>query len=322
MEEESTALAALRAQFRDLALLSRVAVAANEATDLADATEEIVAMLARHVEWPAATAWILDGAGHLRCSGSWYLERDPRLVALRDAVDARLVVDAGSLAGRVALTGAPTWIANVAGPSPEDPAGAPHDGARDTRWLTGSAGVGTDLGVTSAFAVPVWFGHTVVGVVGMFSADPRAKDDSVLELVEQVATQLGCVVERLPIGGDRFAPGPAAAPAPGPGAGVDRRMMVAAAGQMWQSLSGLAHDVRTPLNGILGALELLAETDLEMGERALLHGALAAASHLHEMVEARLDAVETEVAAALWSAAGAPVVVPTDDQPAGASSIR
>lgn len=292
--------------YRDLALLSRVAVAANEAATTTEATDEIVAMLARHVQWPAATAWLRDrGDGVLRSSGSWYRESDPELGPLCAAVDAQLLVAPGSLPARVGMTGAPEWISDVhatdvfrdgrdTGDATGTETGATSEEGR-MGWLSGQldAGADRDLGIRSAFAVPVWYRTDVVGVIGMFSPAPRQRDDAVLELVEQVATQLGCLVGRTTrfsapvhtLFSDNLA---------------ERRVLLAAVEQMWQSLAGIAHEVRTPLNGVLGSLELLVESDVFGDDpdghgRDLAENALDAARRLHLMIEERLTLAEADL---------------------------
>jgi len=267
-------------QFRDLALLCRVAVAANEAMTLASATEEIVTMLARHVGCGAATAWVRDRPeAVLRPSGIWYTANDERIVGLRAAVEARLFVAPGSLPGRVGGTGAPVWIDDLT-----------DDTQFSRGWLSGSAEVDQGLGIRAAFAVPVWMGRDVVGVVGLFDADPRPCDDAILELVEQVATQFGCVVDRF---SSRRAQDSAPAAVP-----IDHHVLNAAIDQMWLALADIAHEVRTPMSGVLGNLELLlAHEDTGVGSD-LAEGAFAAALHLHHLIEERLLVAEASVAVA------------------------
>ncbi len=288
--DDDAGLERMRAQMRDLALLSRAAVAANEAMSIAAVTDETVAMLAKHVGWPVATAWLRHRRdGVLRSSGSWYDERHPDMAALRDAVDARLLVTPGSVPGQVGRTGAPVWIHDA------EAFAALGDGAG---WLSGDADRDRHLGIGAAFAVPVWYGREVVGVIGLFHPEPRPRDDAVLELVEQVATQLGCVVGRL-------GPDPEPTPVVAAMAGAtDRRVLVAAVERLWDSLADIAHEVRTPLNGVLGSLELLAgelaaDGGRGAGTHELVQAALDAAGRLHALIEQKLAAAEADLAAAV-----------------------
>ncbi len=56
-------------------------------------------------------------------------------------------------------------------------------------------------------------------------------------------------------------------------------------------LADLCHRVRTPLNGILGALELLLDGDLSTESRELAHMAYESTAALHRVFEEQLDTV-------------------------------
>jgi len=68
------------------------------------------------------------------------------------------------------------------------------------------------------------------------------------------------------------------APPPGPSVAGD------------EFLADVCHRVRTPLNGILGALELLLEADLSDDARELAAAAFQSARDLHRVFETELDA--------------------------------
>jgi len=61
-------------------------------------------------------------------------------------------------------------------------------------------------------------------------------------------------------------------------------------------LADLCHQVRTPLNGILGTLELMLEADLPEDSRELARAAYESAVLLHRVFEAELLAVHDAVA--------------------------
>ena len=56
-------------------------------------------------------------------------------------------------------------------------------------------------------------------------------------------------------------------------------------------IADLCHRVRTPLNGILGALELLLAADVSDEARELARAAFDSAAALHQVFEAELHAV-------------------------------
>ena len=55
-------------------------------------------------------------------------------------------------------------------------------------------------------------------------------------------------------------------------------------------LAGVCHQVRTPLNGILGSLELLLDADISDDVRLLASAAFESARDLHRVFESELDA--------------------------------
>ena len=60
-------------------------------------------------------------------------------------------------------------------------------------------------------------------------------------------------------------------------------------------LADLCHQVRTPLNGILGTLELLLESDLPEESRELARAAYESAVVLHRVFEEDLRAAHSSV---------------------------
>jgi hypothetical protein len=252
-------------QQREVLLLGRVAVAANEATSLPDAARESLELLARHAAWPAATLWLRDPVSlQLRPSGCWYLDRPDRLSLLVEAVAARLTLPRGSVPSQVAITGAPMW----------------RDGLdAEPSWLCDERD--SRLGVRCALAVPVWDSGMVVGVIALFHDDEQVRDSGLLELVEQVGTQLGVVVRRCSTMSSARALAAAVASTPAVETGASSRAREVL------DLAVVAHQVRTPLNGIIGHLELLCSGEtLEAESLELAQVALQSALDLHEQLEA------------------------------------
>ncbi|MFN8039565.1 MAG: GAF domain-containing protein [Acidimicrobiales bacterium] len=251
---------------RSLGLLGRVAVAANEADDVQTAADEVVALLGRYVDADAATCWFRDRDGALMPIGAWYLgaSAPPGLPA---AVQRGVPVGFGTLPGRVDASRAPVWLVGLRG--------------RD-HWLAGR-GDG-DLGIRTAFAVPVWSHGSVVGVAAAFCRDERPVDLELLELLEQVATQLGAVHRRCarsaapPAGEGPATVEPPSVPASWLGGGRGHAVDPAA----------IAHRIRTPLSGVLGPLELLVAGEDDPERRELLEVALRSARELHGVLEAGL----------------------------------
>jgi hypothetical protein len=244
---------------REVMLLARVAVATNEASALAPAINECLSLVARHLGWPLATMWLRRGDDpRLFPTGCWY--RDPSYAGdgPADAVASRLAAPAGSLPGRVAASGAPQWL----------------DGLRErANWLCDQDD--DQLGVSTALAVPVWCRSEVVGVVAVFTDEAVEPDPRTLELVEQVVTQLGAAARRLSVDGELPSTGPTVAEPIAP----------PVAAPVAESLGHVAHDVRTPLNGLIGNLELLCDSAADAESKELAVRALQSAVDLHRQFE-------------------------------------
>jgi hypothetical protein len=234
---------------REVMLLARVAVATNEASALSPAITECLSLVARHLGWPVATMWLRRGDdARLFPTGNWY--RDPCYTgaALADAVAARLSAPGGSLPDEVAKAGAPQWL----------------EGLKErTDWLSGPHD--DELGVATALAVPVWSRTEVIGVAAFFTDDAVAPEPHTLELVEQVVTQLGAAVRRFNADTE-----------------ADDR---SGSSVVSESLGTVAHHVRTPLNGLIGNLELLCDGGLATDARDLASRALQSAIDLHRQFE-------------------------------------
>ena len=176
------------------------------------------------------------------------------------------------------MSGAPRWF---------------EDLSSQSNWLCDEQD--DDLGVNTALAVPVWWRSDVVGVVALFSDEPVDPDPHTLELVEQVVTQIGAAVHRFSTEAGADVPD---APAPGASAGVSLSASASATASMsgvTESLGHVAHHVRTPLNGLIGNLELLCETALPSDAKDLAGRALQSAVELHArfetwLVDADVDA--------------------------------
>jgi K+-sensing histidine kinase KdpD len=191
-------------------------------------------------------------------TGNWY--RDPCYTgaALADAVAARLSAPAGSLPDEVAKSGRPQWL----------------EGLKErTNWLSGPHD--DELGVATALAVPVWSRTEVIGVAVFFTDDAVAPELHTLELVEQVVTQLGAAVRRFTADTD---------------AADDRT----SSSVVTESLGAVAHHVRTPLNGLIGNLELLCDGGLAADAKDLASRALQSAIDLHRQFERWLVDADTD----------------------------
>ncbi|MEO6711977.1 MAG: GAF domain-containing sensor histidine kinase [Mycobacteriales bacterium] len=162
-------------------LLQVIAMAANSAKTLEEALAFAIDEVCTRVGWPVGHVYLYDeGRDALVPTNIWHLDNPERFATFRRVTQKTVVPSGLGLTGRVHLTGKPAWIYDM-----QVEPGQP-------RALSGEG-----IGVRGAFGFPVAIGPDVVAVLEFFSPDPADPDDELLDLMGNVGTQLGRVVERI-----------------------------------------------------------------------------------------------------------------------------
>ncbi len=163
-----------------LKLLRTVAQATNDAASVDGAWQQILALVCRYTGWPVAHVY-RSGAepGVLEPSNQWYLEDPERYRTFREVTERTTFAEGVGLPGRVLAAKGPAWIVDV---------------TADDNFLR--ARLAHDLGVRGAFAFPVLVGPEVVSVMEFYSPEAKEPDQRLLELMAQIGTQIGRVIER------------------------------------------------------------------------------------------------------------------------------
>ncbi len=159
-----------------LLLLRTVGRAANEET-LERALAHTLATICRHGSWALGHAWRLHPDGELRSTGEWVgAERFP---AFREATEALTLRAGVGLPGRVVNHRGAIWLRDFSAvltlPRAEAAAAA---------------------GLRTAIGFPIMSGSDVVGVIELFTPRILPRDAELLELLDQVGTELGRSIER------------------------------------------------------------------------------------------------------------------------------
>ena len=162
-----------------IAMLQTVAVAANEATSFEEAARVALGQVCQYTGWPIGHLYVTSEPGLLHPSGVWYFDDPARCLVFREVTEKTDLYSGEGLPGRVLASGRPAWIPDV---------------TEDDNFPRALHAV--DIGVRAGFGFPVLVGAEVVGVLEFFTTQPVEPNQPLLELMTNIGTQLGRVVER------------------------------------------------------------------------------------------------------------------------------
>lgn len=172
---------ALHRQMSFVGLLQSVAVAANQATSTETVMQFALDRICAHTGWPVGHVYFCarGSAAELISSSLWHVEDTEKFAALCSATQRTRLQAGMGLPGRVVKSGMPAWIRDV----------------RTDSSITKEPGM-AELDVRGAFGFPVLVQGQVVAVLEFFSHRVEEPDDELLNVMANVGTQLGQVVER------------------------------------------------------------------------------------------------------------------------------
>ncbi len=162
-------------------LLRRTAVDANHAANLSEAIKATLDDVCAYNGWPVGHAYLLseDDPDLVVPSGIWHLDNTERFTTFREVTEKTTFKKGIGLPGRVLESGEPAWIVDV---------------TKDSNFPR--AKLAADIGVKAGFACPVLAGSKVVAVLEFFAPEALEPDQTLLDSLVQVGTQLGRVHER------------------------------------------------------------------------------------------------------------------------------
>ncbi len=235
-----------------LQLLQAVAVAANEAATVEEALQIALDRVCASRAWPLGHGLLrvdpdavggtgtATGGGEvvLVSSGVWHVEDDEQFGEFRRVSSTYRFPSGIGLPGRVLASGKPAWVEDV---------------TLDDNFPR--AALSSDLGVRAGLAFPVLVNREVAAVLEFFATEPAQPSAGLLDLMENVGTQLGRVIERARAEES-----------------LQRSKDEADRANRTKStfLASMSHELRTPLNAIIGYSEILEEDLGDLGEEQMV----------------------------------------------------
>jgi predicted signal transduction protein with EAL and GGDEF domain len=175
-------LRSLHERQRRLELLGSVAAFANQTSSVDEALGFAMAQICKFAGWSLGHVWLVDRSTtsrHLISSGIWQGAEGEGSLEFRRTTQAMNYAFGMDLPGRVWAARTPDWIVDIA---------ADEDFNRAPSALA--------AGLISAVGLPVMVDGDVAAILEFFSCNRAQPDREHLELIAQIARQLGFVIER------------------------------------------------------------------------------------------------------------------------------
>src|SRR5438270_12920758 len=186
---------------------------------LEEASSAILQTIASIGDWVLSAIWIYDESiGRLRCRAYWHAgaPQFEDFGQLSSAVQFRM---GEGLPGRVWAANEPAWI---------------YDVVVDKNFPRAPAA--GEAGLSGGFAVPLFAGRAVNGVVELFNEHVTEPDPDLLQLVTALGSQIGLFIERRRVEKELE---------------MAKENAEAASAAKDRFLATLSHELRTPLNPVL-----------------------------------------------------------------------
>lgn len=239
-----------------VALLHQIAGISNSAVNFFDALRKATAEIAREVNWPIGLAYRLaHGSDRLLEIASFSFPKDrPDLEALRPELIGKSFNLGEDLPGRVLAERRILWVEDV---------GAESGMERFSRPT-----------IKSALGIPIFADDRIVAVLELLADRPQPRDEMLELTLAQISSELGRVYLR----------------------DLTTMTLQEARAEAESStrakasfLAAMSHEVRTPMNGVVGMVDLILQTKLDDDQRFMLQTVMESGRTLIKVINDILD---------------------------------
>jgi signal transduction histidine kinase/CheY-like chemotaxis protein len=253
-----------------LALLEAIAAASNDDQPLEDTLRFALGRICEFMGWAVGHVyWVDRDQEKVYSSGIWHGADRPEREEFRRATGEVQMWRGRGLPGRVLVSGEPVWVPDV---------------TRDDNFPRRDSA--SRSGLHAAFAFPVLIASDTAAVYEFFCLQVAPPDEAVLRAMAQIGSVLGRAIERKRAE-EQLHEQVAEAQAM-------RRAAEAASRAKSDFLAVTSHEVRTPLNAVLGLAEALKTEPLTERQASLVDGVLDAGAMLLRLLNAVLDVTRIE----------------------------
>ena len=174
---------ALEEQSRSVNILQKIAVAANESSDVNIALQICLDEVCKFADWPIGHVYMTDTKNPERLLPTkiWFLKHPRKHKEFRKMTESTTFNSGDSLPGQVLATGKPIWL---------------NEFTKHALSKVPRARLAKKTGIKAAFAFPVFIGKYTAAVLEFFSFEAKEPDDNFLGLMNAIGTQLGRAIER------------------------------------------------------------------------------------------------------------------------------
>ncbi len=265
ISERVLAEEARRKEISLVQLLQSVTMAANRSSSIEHTAKTCLGLICTYMGWPVCHGYLRANRAPEQMTSTelWLLQDDARYAAFREATDSADAGPGSGLPGCILASGKPQWILNLADETP----------------LSERTRTAVAAGLRSAFGFPIVVDEKIIGILEFFSRYTVPPDEELLNMLEHIGSQLGQVIIRQRAEAD-----------------LQRAKASAESANRAKSefLTTMSHEMRTPMNAILGMADLLSESPLRAEQRDYVRVFQKAGANLLELINDILDLSKVE----------------------------